>query len=206
MKSNNYLFYDFVKITAALPGLIWLRPKVIYENESAKAKIKGGALVISNHSGFLDPLYVMFAIPYRRLHFVCGIEFFESRARWFFKQFHCIPVDRGNFSMDSFRQITQELESGKLVGLFPEGHVNSDAGNLDTFKSGMVMMALKGKMPIVPVYIRKREKVTDRLVAVIGEPVSVGGEDGAMPTFAKITEMTALLQKKEQQLGLMIEK
>ena len=206
MRSNNYLFYDFVKITAAIPGLIWLRPKVLYENEKARQKLKGGALVVSNHAGFLDPLYVMYAIPYRRLRFVCGIEFFESKARWFFKQFHCIPIDRNNFSMDSFREITSELNDKKLVGLFPEGHVNSDSGNLDSFKSGMIMMALKGNIPIVPIYIRNRKHITDRLVAMIGEPVSVCEENGTMPTFGQIAEMTLLLQKKEEELKERIEK
>ena len=47
---KSYFFYDFVKITAAIPGLIWFRPKRIYVNENAKKKIKGGALLISNHS------------------------------------------------------------------------------------------------------------------------------------------------------------
>lgn len=205
MRANNNLFYDFVKVTAAIPGLLWLRPKIMYENDNARAKIRGGALVVSNHSGFLDPLYVMYAIPYRRMHFVCGIEFFKSKAGWFFKQFHCIPIDRNNFSMDSFRQITSDMDNGNLVGLFPEGHVNLDSGNLDTFKSGMIMMAAKGNYPIIPVYVKKRKHVMERMVAIIGEPVKVGEENGSMPTFAKIAEMTTLLQKKEQTLKDMLD-
>ena len=37
---KKYFFYDFVKITAAIPGLLWFRPKRIYVNEKAKKKIE----------------------------------------------------------------------------------------------------------------------------------------------------------------------
>ena len=95
--SLKYLVYDFVKVTAALPGLLWLRPRWRYENKEARRRIRGGAVVIANHVGFFDPIYVMFAIWYRRHHFICGKEFFESKSRWWFEHFLCIPVDRGNF-------------------------------------------------------------------------------------------------------------
>ncbi len=66
----RWLPFDFVRITAA-PGLLWFRPKIIYENENAKKKIRGGALLISNHIGLFDPMYLMMAIWYRRHRFIC---------------------------------------------------------------------------------------------------------------------------------------
>ena len=44
-RKNNYLFYDFIKVTAAIPGLLWLRPKKIYATEKAKEKIKRTEIV-----------------------------------------------------------------------------------------------------------------------------------------------------------------
>ena len=44
--SLRYWFYDFVKLTAALPGLLWFRPKWIYENEAAKKRVRGGAIYV----------------------------------------------------------------------------------------------------------------------------------------------------------------
>ncbi|MBR5428265.1 MAG: hypothetical protein IK118_07945, partial [Clostridia bacterium] len=85
--SLRYLVYDFVKASAALPGMIWLRPRWRFESKAAKKFIRGGALLIANHSGFFDPVNVMFAVWYRRHHFVCSKEFFDSKARWWFERF-----------------------------------------------------------------------------------------------------------------------
>ena len=79
--SFRYFFYDFMKVTGALPGLIWLRPKWIYETPTAKKRLRNGCIVISNHHSFFDPVYLMYAIWYRRHHFICGKEFFESKYK-----------------------------------------------------------------------------------------------------------------------------
>lgn len=198
--SLKYLFYDFVKVTAVLPGLIWFRPKIIYVNENAKKRIRGGALVISNHLGFFDPLYLQFGIWYRRHHFICLKEFFESRASWLFKSFLCIPIDKHNFSINSFREIIEHLDNGELVTMFPEGRVNGGSGELNEFKSGMILMALRSKKPIVPVYIYPKRKFYSRLKMVVGESVDVCTMYGNRPTFSQIDSMAELLRQREDEL------
>ena len=71
---------DFIRVSGALPGLLWLRPKIRYTSKAAKKRIRGGALVISNHNSFVDPGYVMFVIWYRRQRFVCHQAFLETKA------------------------------------------------------------------------------------------------------------------------------
>ena len=199
--SLQYWFYDFVKITAALPGLLVFRPKFVYENERARKKLRGGALLIGNHIGFLDPIYLMIAIWYRRHHFICMAEFFRSKARWMFEHFLCIPIDRENFSVDSFRQITEHLKAGEIVSMFPEGHVNEDtSGAVASFKSGMVLMAMRSGVPIVPVYVRKQAHWYERLVLVIGESVDITERYGARPSFAQVEELAKALHDIENKL------
>lgn len=198
--SPRYLVYDFVKATASLPGLIWMRPRWIYETEAAKKRIRGGALLIANHYGFFDPVYLMFAVWYRRHHFICGQEFFESKFRWLFKQFLCIPVDRKNFNFGSLREITDELKSGSLVSIFPEGHIHDDGGNLGAFKSGPVLIALQGKVPIVPVYVRPKAHFWNRVTFVIGEPIDLVKRYGKRPPMSEIDAIAEELHRKEESL------
>ena len=198
--SLRFWFYDFVKLTAALPGLIWLRPKWIFASPQAKKPLRGGYLAICNHIGFFDPVYLMLAIWYRRHHFVCDKLFFEGKKRWLFRRFLCIPVDRENFGMDTLRSIAGELRGGSLVSLFPEGHINDDSGRLAAFKSGMVLMALQGRAPIVPVYVRPKTRWYQRLRMVIGEPIDIVARYGTRPTLAQIDEIVALLQAGEEEL------
>lgn len=199
--SFQYWFYDFVKVTAGLPGLLIFRPRFVYENERAKEKLRGGALLIGNHIGFFDPIYLMIAVWYRRHHFICMAEFFRSKARWMFEHFLCIPIDRENFSVDSFRTITEHLKAGEIVSMFPEGHVNEDtSGAVASFKSGMVLMAMRSGVPIVPIYVRKQSHWYERLVLVIGERVDITERYGSRPSFAQVEELAKSLHDKEEKL------
>ena len=201
--SMRYLFYDFVKITSAIPGLLWFRPKWRFQNENAKKKIRGGAIAISNHDGFFDPIYLMFAIWYRRHRFICRKEFFESRARPFFKGFLCIPIDKNSFGIDSFREITDSLKAGYLVSMFPEGQINSGE-EIAAFKSGVVLMAMQGKAPIVPVYIKVKRHFWNRVVFVIGEPIDLAALCAGRPTFSQIESIAQLLREREEALKAII--
>lgn len=196
--SFSCLFYDFVKVTSALPGLIAFRPKWLYESPEARQRIRGGALLIGNHSGYFDPVYLQFCVWYRRHHFICTKEFFEGRKAFLFRNFLCIPIDRDNFSMDSFRTITDHLSRGELVSMFPEGHVSG--GALSSFKSGMVLMAMRSGKPIVPVYIGSRKNILRRIPMAVGEPVDVKALCGDRPAYSRIEEVTQLLYEKEQKL------
>lgn len=204
-KRECYLAYDLVKAFATLPGLLWFRPKIHYVGPEAKKKIKGGALLIANHIGFFDPVYMMHAVWYRRHRFICLKEVMEMKFGWILKLFLCIPIDRENFGMDTFRQIVRHLEDGHLVSMFPEGHINDGSGKLGTFKSGMVLMAMKGGKPIVPMYVKKRAHFWQRLNVVMGEAVDITKIYGERPTFAQIEEITKLLYQKEEELKLYIE-
>lgn len=197
----RFLGQDIVKCLTVLPGLIWFRTKIVYENDTARKRIRGGALVIANHSGFFDPVYLQFGIWYRRHHFVCIKKFFEGKLWWLFKLFLCIPIDKNNMNVQSFKDIVAHLKAGELVTMFPEGKVNDGSGEMASFKSGMVLMALQSKRPIVPVYIHRRKNPLHRLVICIGEPIDPAALCGEKPNMKQINEAAELLKNKETTLA-----
>ncbi len=177
--SLRCLLMDLIRITGALPGLVWLRPKI---------------------RSFIDPACMMYVLWYRRLYFVCHQAFVETKAGPFFRAAGClIPINADNFSVGSFRSITESLRDGKAVTLFPEGHVNKGDEMLE-FKSGMVLISMQSKRPIVPVYLKPRRHWYSRLKAVVGEPVDITSLSEGRPAFSKIQEVTALLKKREEEL------
>ena len=200
--NKSYFLYDFVKITAAIPGLLWFRPKRIYVNENAKKKIKGGALLISNHSTNIDPIILMFAIYYRRHHFIATKEVFNTKIkRFLFENFHCIEIDRDNFGMNVFRRIIDLLKCGKLVVMFPEGHVTKDE-EVQKFKSGVVLMSVSSKKPIVPVYIKIRKNIWHRQCIVFGEPINPIEVLGDKPSLSDMDKIAVILREKEKELKI----
>ena len=193
--------YDIIKWTAVPPALLFVRPKKIYPSKEAKKFIRGGAILISNHTGFLDPVYLMTGILYRRHRYVCIKDFFDRPvAGFFFKLFQCIPIDREHFSTDSFRTIVDRLKKGQLVVMFPEGRINFETEDTASFKSGMVLMAIRANVPIVPVYVEKRTRWIKRVRMAIGEPVDVCGLYAEKPTFSRIEEIAAKLHEEENKL------
>lgn len=197
--SFRYLLHDFVKITAGIPGLIWFRPKIIYAGQ--KQKHRGGLLVISNHIGKFDPMYLLFAIWYRRQRFICMKEFYDNPFTAFlFRAFLTIPIDRENPGMDTFREITERLKGGACITMFPGGKIDMAATALDSFKSGMILMALRSGVPVLPVYMVKRKHWYSRFCCVIGEAVDIKKECGEKPAFADIKRMTELVIEREKAL------
>ena len=198
----RYFFFDFVKVTGCWTAALWLRPKRLFESKKAKKHVRGRAVLIANHTGFTDPISVHLALWYRRMHSLATTELYEQKSRaWFFTRMHCIPVDRENFSMETYRACMETLAERKILCIFPEGAINfGDKSKVNSFKSGAVLMALKGKAPIVPVYIAPRKKWYDRTVTVIGEPIDVAALCGERPNLATIEQVTQDIHEKETKL------
>lgn len=205
-KKQSWFIYDFMKITGAPPGLIFFRLKRHFISEKAKKKIKGGAIVIANHTTLFDPVILMFVIWYRRHSFVCRREVLENKAGRILKWCHCIPIDKDNISIGSFREMTNRLKEGGIVSMFPEGQLNMDKESMTSFKSGMILMALQSKAPIVPIYIKKRKSIWNRLEVVIGEPVDIIELYGERPTFQQMEDAAKLLAQKEEELKKFLER
>jgi len=201
--SIKYLAYDFIKLTAGIPGLIYHRPKIMYESKAARKKQWGGAIAIANHLGFFDPIYVQYALWYRRHRFICLKKFFESKAGRLFKLFMCIPIDKENFNITSFHTVIDCLEADWLVSMFPEGRVNDGSGEMAVFKSGVIVMALKSKKPIIPIYVQGKKHWYDRIKIMIGEPISL---ENQRMSFSLVDKTAADLKDKEEYLKKLIEK
>lgn len=198
----RYFVYDFVKWTGALPVVIWLRLKCYYENKNAKKKIKGGALLCSNHLGFVDPVILSTKIWYRRLNMVATKNLFDTKTKaWFFRNILCIEIDKENIGVDAFKEIINRLKDNKVVTIFPEGHINHKAKEntmeMDPFKSGVILMAMQAKVPIIPMHIIPREKWWHRQKLIVGEPIYLPDE---RMNLMQIQEYSEKLRNKELEL------
>ncbi|MCQ2496349.1 MAG: 1-acyl-sn-glycerol-3-phosphate acyltransferase [Lachnospiraceae bacterium] len=204
-KSGGYSFldflYDIIRWFIIITGLPIFRPKYIYENEAAKKHVKGGALLVSNHVHLVDPMYLMLGIWYRRNHFIIAEEVYNKKfLSIFLKISGCLPVNRENVSLDTFRNIVDRLKQGRMVTIFAEGHINTDESKIDAFKSGMVLMALQSGVPIVPIYMKKKKHFYSRIVFVIGEKIDIDDGSGKRPGLAKINKIAEQVHERELQL------
>lgn len=214
MKKNNkrskfqkifdvkYFFFDFVKLTGIIPTVLFLRLKRYYiSGKKPKAIFNGPFIVVSNHTTMIDPVIIMNTIWNRRVSFVATKELFDSKfGNFFFNSIRCIKIDKDNVSMQTFKSVKNVIERGHIASLFPEGHIESD-DNIDNFKSGAVMFAVLCNVPIVQIYIKKREHWYNRQRVVISNKIEVKDLiKSKIPTVDEIAEITKLLEKQEQEL------
>ena len=83
--------------------------------------------------------------------------------------------------------------------IFPEGQVNGQEENL-SFKSGSVLMAKLGGVPILPVHIVKPPRKLSRFHIVIGEPIDVANMCSRFPSVEELQKVSDHLQEREQEL------
>lgn len=115
----------------------------------------GGVLLLGNHISWIDWAIVQIAYP-RPVQFVMLKSIYERwYLKWFFDLFGCVPIEPGAGSQQSLDIVTELLDQGKVVCLFPEGAISRN-GHLGEFRRGFERAAQKAGSDLViqPFYIR----------------------------------------------------
>ncbi len=76
--------------------------------------------------------------------------------------------------MSTFHGVKSNLEQGHMVVIFPEGGLQ-DKQQVNPFKDGAAMMALRCKAPIIPMYVRPRKHWYERVRVAIGRRIEAQG-------------------------------
>ena len=204
--SFKYILYDFVKWFGFWQTMLWYRIKKKYDGPEAKQRIKGGAIISSNHVGFSDPFILLTAFLSRRLHFLFMSELIKNKFQaWIYKNvFLSFPIDRNKPSLQTMKFLSQYVANGHVLGLFPEGHIKRD-DEVDGFKGGVVLMAYLSGRPIIPVYHERRKSIWRTTRLVVGKPFDVKEKIGPSMSQTKLNEVANELYEYELHLQEMCE-
>ena len=139
---------------------------------------QGPLIVASNHTQYLDPVYVSAAVP-RRVQWMAKKELFVFPFRWLFALLRAYPVDRQKGGRAALRSSIGLLEDGGVMGIFPEGTHRQEEGEREA-KSGVVVLGARSSAPVLPVYMSTapgplRRLRGEKMYACIGRPISVDG-------------------------------
>ena len=141
----------------------------------------GPAILAANHASFLDPILI--SIPAKRpVRFLVSNQFYRDRRlnallRWL----GTIPVGGDAGIVRSFRRVSEVIDAGGLLGIFPEGGITRD-GSMRPFRAGAAVLAMRLGVPVVPIHVHgtfdalPRYAKWPRFVPVtlkIGEPLIV---------------------------------
>lgn len=205
--SFEYLLHDIVKWWGWWQCLLWYRLKIKYDGKEAKKRIKGGAIVSSNHVGPSDPFILQCAFLYRRFHFLYTNDLTKNKFQeWAYRHiFLSFPIDREKPSFTMMRFLSDYARGGHLLAMFPEGHINTTE-ELDSFKGGVVLISYLSGKPVIPVYHEKRKNIWHMTRLVVGKPFDVREMIGPTLSQDKLQEVAKQLFEYELHLKKMLEK
>ncbi len=114
---------------------------------------EGGAVIVANHSTWIDGCLVMVSVP-RCTRMIASLGNFNGPfMRWLAWYTGIILITGGPKSLRRGIQIAREaLEDDELVGIFPEGGITRTC-QIQSFRPGVMKLLDDIDVPVIPMYI-----------------------------------------------------
>lgn len=170
-EEERTFIYTLARIVAWI-GNHTIFPIRYYDRENFN--LKGPYIAMSNHNSALDPLILAAPCKQYEIRFVGKKELTKNRfVAWLLNNgLHMITVDRHNSDMAAMRLCTKTLREGYVLGIFPEGTRHHE-DLMSEVESGAAVLALRAKVPIVPVYIESKPRLFRFNHVYIGKPMDI---------------------------------
>ena len=209
-------------------GIIWWRIATLWVNGLLKScgvtniiihgreKLENihSAIFMANHISYLDPLIMASLsekapIRFFAKHTLARVPLF-GQALWATGQIFINRKDSGKAFLNIEKAINKIKNRDKYFFVFPEGR-RSTTDKLLPFKIGGFVMAMKTKLPILPVGIAGTREILPSgflfrkkgpIVLAVGDPVSTNSYNFKTQDelISLVREQVALLQKKAIQI------
>lgn len=171
----------------------------------------GGAVVATNHIGYLDFMFSGLAV-YKRgrpQRYLAKREIWDNKwAAFVMKRAKHIPVDRSSDPATAFKAAVTELKRGEILGMYPEATI-SPSFVPRPGKTGAIRMAQMAGVPVVPAAVwgshriltKWRPKNLQRKIAIsvnVGVPYLIPSDaDPYEATVDLMARITTLLDEAQ---------
>jgi len=172
VESNRYYTVVKIVLTPLLKIFLGLRIR-----NADRVPMKGGIIVAANHVSNFDPVVMGAAVP-RQLAFLAKIELFRIPIfSGLLRRLDAIPLRRHTADRGALLEAIRVLQNRRALLMFPEG-TRSKTGEIQEGKRGVAMLAVKNRVPIMPVHISGTFRFLPslwrrRVVVRFGRPMTV---------------------------------
>jgi 1-acyl-sn-glycerol-3-phosphate acyltransferase len=142
-------WYRYCRVAANALFIVLCRGRVFGRRN---VPLTGGVLLVCNHQSFFDPILATLALP-RECHYMARDSLF--RNRWFrrlIESLNAFPIKRATADVGAIKETLRRLKRGALVTAFPEATRTRD-GSVRPMQPGVVLLARKARVPLVPALI-----------------------------------------------------
>ena len=140
--------------------LIWIITHTMYRvthTDLNKIPDEGPSVLVCNHVSYMDALIIAGACR-RPVRFVMFKPIYDLPVlNFIFRTGKTIPIHSKSADPETyetaFKRISEELQDGEVVCIFPEGKLTQD-GEIDVFKNGIEKILQKDPVPVVPIALK----------------------------------------------------
>ncbi len=146
----------------SLAGLMWLvfraycrlmhRTRYAGRHHVPPTNRPGGLVVVSNHTGPVDPLLIQSACRFE-IRWMMARNMMIPQLEWLWRRYRIIPVARDGRDSGPAREAIRHVREGGVVGIFPEGGIVRPSGELRPFHNGVGLIIARTRAPVLLVWI-----------------------------------------------------
>ncbi len=184
-------------------GLNWVLARILWRTQVSGPLLVEpgqGALIICNHRSPVDPSFLEIA-THRVVHWMVAKEYCTDwKLSWFLGGVcEVIPTNRGGVDTAATKMAIRYAQNGGLVGLFPEGRLNTTDKFMLSGRPGVAMIALKARVPVIPCYVEGAPYdgttlgallIPARVKVIVGRPIDISefcGREGDREVLEDLT-------------------
>ncbi|MBR6524368.1 MAG: 1-acyl-sn-glycerol-3-phosphate acyltransferase [Clostridia bacterium] len=179
--------YSFVRGAFAVLTRFIYRFRV--HNKERLENLTGPCILLCNHQVWADPALIAVPAKHLQLRFLSKKELLKSKIMQFAApKMHMISVGRGETDLAAMRACSKTLKDGNVLLIFPEG-TRHQPSLMHEVETGAAVLALRAKVPMIPVYIHGKPGTFNRVEVYVGTPMEnddLYAEGTNMETAAKL--------------------
>jgi len=144
------------------------------DHEVARVPMQGPLIIATNHINSLDAPVGFSHLHPRPITAFVKVETWDNFfLKFLFDAWEAIPIKRGEVDFEAFRLAQEALNNKKIIIVAPEG-TRSKHGRLNQGYPGIVLLAIRAGVPILPVVFYGNENLKIRLAHRTSMTIKVG--------------------------------
>lgn len=126
--------------------------KAAIPSVGAGGRAPGPLIVIANHTAGLDPVIIQAAVPFH-IRWIMAEDMRLGQLEWMWQWLRVIFVSRTSRDSMGTREAIRHLQSGGVIGIFPEGGLERPSFEILPFQAGVGLLIKRSGARVLPVVV-----------------------------------------------------
>lgn len=142
----------FIKMVCIIPVRMFWRARYVGFDQVPSPPYPCGLIIVSNHGSGLDPIVIENGVNLR-IRWLMGRTMMIRSMGFIWRWLLIIPVDLSTNDRTALRESIRWLQSGGVLGIFPEGGIERPGKQIRPFQAGVGFLVAKARSPVLLIHV-----------------------------------------------------